>query len=81
MGYIKRWNIESIATQINCAVLECTSPYHDGFTAWGVKQDLYQLKGLLDDALNRCPSFGDTEAEWLRDQEQKKIIKILKNDI
>jgi hypothetical protein len=81
MGFIKRWSVEDIARQINSATLECTSPYHDGFTAWGVKQDLYQLKILLDDAISRCPNFGDTESEWLREQEKKKVVRILKNDI
>lgn len=81
MGYIKRWNVEDIARQINSATLECTSPYHDGFTAWGVKQDLYQLKFLLDSALKRCPDFGDIEADWLREQEKKQVIRILKDDI
>jgi hypothetical protein len=28
-----------------------------------------------------CPDFGATEAEWLKEQEQKKIISYLKDDI
>jgi len=77
MGYTKRWNIENISSQIHSMVLECTSPYNDGFSTWGIKQDLYQLKWLVDESLKRCPEFSP-EKEWLKEQEQKKIVEILK---
>lgn len=80
MSYIKRWNVEEIARQINSAYYTCSDPRQDGFTTWGVKQDLYQIKWLIDDALKRCPTFVD-EKNWLREQEKKRVIKILKDDI
>ncbi len=80
MSFIKRWDVADISRQINTATAECSSPYNDGFVCWGIKQDLYQIKYLLDEALKRCPSFAG-EDEWLREQEQKKIIKILKEEI
>lgn len=52
-------------------------PRNDGFTAWCSKQDLYQLKFILDEAIANCPTF-EPERGWLKEQEQKKIIKILK---
>lgn len=80
MGFIQRWDIADISRQINTASAECSSPYNDGFVAWGIKQDLYQIKILLDDALKRCPTFAGEE-EWLREQEKKKVIRILKEEI
>jgi hypothetical protein len=53
---------------------------NDGFIAWGAKQDLYRLKWIIEDALRRCPDFSP-EKEWLKEQEQERIIKILKDDI
>ena len=78
MGFIKRWSVEDIARQINSATLECTSPYHDGFTAWGCKQDLLIIQQLINEAVKDAPEFGEMESLWLKEQEQKRIIKILK---
>lgn len=79
MGHKYQINISEIAGQINSAAYEASSGYNDGFIGWGYKQDLYRLKWILEDALKRCPTFGP-EQEWLKEQEQKKIIKILSED-
>lgn len=76
---IKRWNVQEIQNQISSAMYECTSPYNDGFTAWGVKQDLYRIKWAIDRALDRCPEFTP-EPEWLKEQEQLRLIEILKHE-
>lgn len=73
----KNWDVDELLRQISNITRECTSPYNDGYTAWGLKQDLYTLKFHLDECLNNCPSFGPEE-EWLTEQEKKKVIKILK---
>jgi hypothetical protein len=75
----KTWGVADVVQQINNAARECRSPYNDGFTGWYVKQDLYQMKFILDEALKNCPDFGTMEQEWLTEQEQKRIIKILKS--
>ena len=80
MGFKKNWDVANVAQQINTMVYEMNSGYTDGFVGWGIKQDLYRIKWLVEDALKRCDSFAP-EQEWLREQEQKKIIKILKDDI
>jgi hypothetical protein len=35
-----------------------------GFVACGYKQDLLQLLWYIEDAVDRCPDFGDIEREW-----------------
>jgi hypothetical protein len=75
----KTWGVADVVQQINNAARECRSPYNDGFTGWYVKQDLYQIKFILDEALGNCPDYGIMEKEWLTEQEQKRIIKILKS--
>ena len=80
MGFKFSYSIETAAREINAAAYDASSARNDGFIAWGAKQDLYRLKWILEDALNRCPDFGTTEDEWLREQEKKKVIRILSND-
>ena len=72
------WDVEGIAIQINAIARECSSSYNDGFTAFELKKDLYQIKEILDKAIARSPTFYG-EQEWLTEQEQKRIIKILKS--
>lgn len=72
------WSVEEITTQIHAIARECSSPYNDGFTAFELKKDLYQIKEILDTAISRSPTFYG-EQEWLTAQEQQRIIKILKS--
>lgn len=75
----KNWSVDNIAQQIHSIARECSSPYNDGFTGFYVKQDLYQIKFILDEVIKNCPNFGSTEEQWLTDQEKKRIIKHLKS--
>lgn len=73
---IKHWNVEDIVRQINSAYYACSDPRMDGFVTWGCKQDLYQIKWILDEALRKCPTYAGEE-EWLREQEKDRVVKIL----
>ena len=79
MGLKKNWDVANIASQIRQLSLNCSSSYTDGLTAWELKKDLYQIKNIVDRALAESPNFGDLEAQWLTEQEQKRIINILKS--
>jgi hypothetical protein len=79
MGFKKNWEVGDITSQVHSLAREISSPYNDGYTQWNCKQDLYQIKQLVDQALARSPDFGDLEQEWLQTQEKKHIIKILKS--
>ena len=79
MGFKKNWEVGDITSQVHSLAREISSPYNDGYTQWHCKQDLYQIKKLVDQALARSPDFGDLEQEWLQTQEKKHIIKILKS--
>jgi hypothetical protein len=74
----KSWDVNEMISQLHSMVREIKSPYNDGFTSWGVKQDLYLIKFLVDDAIKESPNFGDLEIDFLKEQEKKRIIKILK---
>ena len=79
MGFKKSWDATDVLSQIGSLARECSSPYNDGYTGWYCKQDLYQIKQLVDQALSKSPHFGELEQEWLHTQEKKHIIKILKS--
>lgn len=79
MGYKHSYDMMSAFGTIRSAARECSDPRTDGFIAWGVKQDLYQLKWALDTLLKECPIFS-LEQDWLKEQEQLKIIQLLKDE-
>ena len=58
-------------------IIEMNSPYNDGYLAWGIKQDLYLLKFMLDKVIADAPTFVG-EDEWLKDKEQEVMMEILK---
>ena len=75
----KNWDVGNIASQINSISRESADPHNDGFTSLELKKDLYIIKELIHEALQRCPNFGTIEEEWLTDREKQRIIKILKD--
>jgi len=78
MGFKKSWDVGNITSQIHTLSRECSSSHNDGYTAFGCKQDLYQIKEVIDAAIRNSPTFAG-EQEWLQEQEKKRIIKILKS--
>lgn len=74
----KDWDINSLVSQISSISRQCSSPHNDGFTAFEIKKDLWELKFLVDEAISKAPKFSGEE-EWLTEQEKKRIIKILKS--
>jgi hypothetical protein len=79
MGFRKNWDVIDISRQIHTMSRECASPHNTGFVTFEIKQDLYQLKEIIDQALKNSPNFGEAEQQWLTSQEQKRILKILKS--
>jgi hypothetical protein len=77
MGFAKRWDISDIVNQLHRAELEMNSRYNDGYTAWNCKQELYQVKFILDEIMKSAPSFGTTEQEWLEEQAKRQVWSIL----
>ena len=71
------YSVTRVMGDIQSMLLEIKNPRNDGYTTFGIKQDLYLIKDLVDRALAESPVYiGETE--WLQEQEKKRIIKILK---
>ena len=49
--------IQEVISQMN-------DRYYDGFVKFGAKQELWEIKWMVDKALNDAPEFS-TEQEWL----------------
>lgn len=75
MGF-KR-NVENIITDLRYRAAEMNNAYNDGWVQWSAKQDLYRVKFEVEQLLNSSPKFSG-EDQWLREQEQLRIINILK---
>ena len=78
MGFRYSYDITNAAREINAAVYDACDMKMDGYVQWGAKQDLYRLKWILEDGLKRCPKFS-VEDEWVKEQEQKRLLDMLKN--
>lgn len=77
MGFKKPIEKNDVVMQMTAAYSYINSPYSDGFTAWYTKQELYEIKFVLDEILKRCPEFSG-ETEWLEEQNKKQMWSELK---
>lgn len=78
MGFRKPIEIDTIITQLRRAYIEINSPYNDGFTSWSTKQELYEVKFLLDEILKTSNSFGEVEERYLDEVDKQKVWRELK---
>lgn len=72
MGF-KKPRMDDAVSQIRLCAAEARSPYNDGWTSMECKRDLVQLKWLIEDLLEECPTFIGEE-EW----EQDRLVELLK---
>lgn len=77
MGFIRPLDYTGVYHQIWMAGVEINDPRNDGFTQWGVKQDLWRLKYLLDNIIQQSPVFVG-EDEFLKELDQERIMQVLK---
>lgn len=78
MGFRKPMDYNAVYHQIYMTGVEILSSRNDGFTQWEMKKDLYQIKSMIDLILQKSGKFAG-EDEWLAEQEQNKIVRILES--
>ena len=76
MGHRKPMDMNSVKHQIYMTGVEMQSKYNDGFTQWMMKQDLYQLKWLIDQIMKDSPTFAGEE-EFVAEHEKDVMWKML----
>jgi hypothetical protein len=72
MGFRKP-DLTSARIAIGTALVECNSPYNDGFTVYSCKEELYKLKCWLEDSYQSLPEVAGEE-EW----EKNRLVQLLK---
>ena len=75
---IRTWNADQVISECQQMYHGANDPYMTGFVNWPCKQDLYRVKFAVDDMLSKTPKFTG-EAEWLLEQEQQQMWKVLKS--
>lgn len=78
MSFIQRWNADDIKQQLARCAGQMNNNYNDGFTQWGCKKDLLDVKYYLDELLRKAPEFAG-EAEYVQAQEQQRAWNILQH--
>lgn len=72
MGFKRPDKTQAVMFVRNCAA-EAYSPYNDGWVAMDCKKDLVELKWLIEDLLETCPTFAGEEV-WA----QERLVELLK---
>jgi hypothetical protein len=75
---IKTWNADEVISECQQMYHGANDLYMTGFVNWPCKQDLYRVKFAVDEMLSKTPKFTG-ETEWLLEQEQNKMWKVLKS--
>jgi hypothetical protein len=75
---MKHYNIDQVLNECQKMYIGANDPYVTGWNNWPCKQDLYRVKFAVDEMLSNTSQFTDEE-EWLKQQEQEKMWKILKS--
>ena len=74
---IINWNVNDVISQCQRMYFNASDPHLTGWEQWPCKQDLYRVKFAVDEMLSKCSTYVGEE-QWLREQEQEKMWKILK---
>lgn len=76
MGYRKPLDFNAVYHQLYMTGVEIMSSKNDGYIQWGLKQDLYKIQSLIDGIIQNAPVF-EGEAEYLKERQQQKLVRIL----
>ena len=58
---------EEIREQLRWLINNMNDKYMDGFNKFGAKQELYEIKWIVDKALDDAPTFS-IEKDWLEER-------------
>ena len=75
---IINWDVNKVIADCQKMYVGANDPYATGWNNWPCKQDLYRVKFAVDAMLEKTSGFAGEE-EWLKEQEQEKVMRILKN--
>jgi hypothetical protein len=68
------WSITQIKGDLQMIAHECSWPGNDGYSAFELKKKLMEVKFLVEDLIEGCPTFVGEE-EWLHSRLMEKLKK------
>jgi hypothetical protein len=68
--------METILAEISKISFAESDKYATGYETWGAKQDLYQLKWVIERRLEECSTYAEEE-EYVRKHEIKETLRAL----
>lgn len=71
------WNVDKVISDCQKMYRGANDSYETGWNNWPCKQDLYRVKFAVEEMLANTAKFSGEE-EWLLEQEQQKMWKVLK---
>jgi hypothetical protein len=74
MGFKMSWSVSRIKGDLQMMSHECRYHGNDGYTQFAIKKDLMEIKFLLEDLIENCPTFVGEE-EWLHERLINKLSK------
>ena len=75
---IINWDADKVISECQKMYYGANDPYVTGWNNWPCKQDLYRVKFAVDEMLAKTSKFS-VEDEWLLEQEQQQMWKVLKS--
>lgn len=72
------YDVNGVIHQCQLMYHAATDPHMTGWQNWPCKQDLYRVKFAVDEMLAKTSRFSG-ETEWLLEQEQQQMWKVLKS--
>ena len=75
---IINWDADRVISECQKMYYGANDPYVTGWNNWPCKQDLYRVKFAVDEMLAKISQFSG-EDEWLLEQEQQRMWKVLKS--
>lgn len=74
MGFKMSWSVSKIKGDLQMMSHECNYAGNDGFMQFEIKKDLMEIKFLLEDLLEKSPTFAGEE-EWMHERLINKLSK------
>ena len=74
MGFKMSWSVSRIKGDLQMMSHECNYAGNDGFMQFEIKKDLMEIKFLLEDLIEKCPTFVGEE-EWMHERLIHKLSK------
>lgn len=78
MGFKKPIDYNTLHHNLYMAGVELNSNRNDGYTQWSIKQDLYKLKWMVEEILEKSPHF-EGEKEFIEEHQSRRVWDIMKS--